>query len=274
MKSVFRSAAWRTEPPREGSAVGGRAGEGKTDWTKPLPLPPGVWGLNTPGSFAGARSGHAGWQSARQPVRRSIGSARICAFGPGAGTSVTLKATIPSLRSGGRFGFVRSEPRARVMMCIRNRPADLGPSDAVDHHHDAGVAMRTFPQGSSGQCLIAVAIVSGVRIGRRSGRCHPEQFPAVLELPCAMAVAEEAVVPDAVKPTRMDQEAADELVGLEGHRLLAVAVPVKRFSPIRFITCPGGATSLGYAHSPHHSPRDRGVLSRILGHGGVAPCSA
>src|SRR5271165_7022641 len=43
-----------------------------------------------------------------------------------------------------------------------------------------------------------------------------------------MAVAEEAVVPDAVKSIRqhMDQEAADELASLEGHRLLAAAVPV------------------------------------------------
>ena len=46
-------------PPRECSAVGGRAGERKTDWTKPLP-PPGLWVLNTPGCFAGAPSGHAG----------------------------------------------------------------------------------------------------------------------------------------------------------------------------------------------------------------------
>src|SRR5208283_908570 len=43
-----------------------------------------------------------------------------------------------------------------------------------------------------------------------------------------MAVAEEAVVPDAMKPVRqhMDQEAADELLGREGHRLLAVVIPV------------------------------------------------
>jgi len=43
-----------------------------------------------------------------------------------------------------------------------------------------------------------------------------------------MAVAEEAVVPDAVEPVRqyMDQEAADELLGGEGHCLPAVVVPV------------------------------------------------
>ena len=43
-----------------------------------------------------------------------------------------------------------------------------------------------------------------------------------------MAVAEEAVIANAVKPVwqHMDQEAADELPGLEGYHLLAAAVPV------------------------------------------------
>jgi hypothetical protein len=43
-----------------------------------------------------------------------------------------------------------------------------------------------------------------------------------------MAVAEKAEISDAVKSVRqhMDQEAADELLSREGHRLLAVVVPV------------------------------------------------
>ncbi len=43
-----------------------------------------------------------------------------------------------------------------------------------------------------------------------------------------MTVAEEAIVPDAVKPVRqhMNEEAADELPTIQRHRLLAVAVPV------------------------------------------------
>ena len=43
-----------------------------------------------------------------------------------------------------------------------------------------------------------------------------------------MAVAEEAEVPDAVKSARqhMDQKSPDELPTREGHRLLAVVIPV------------------------------------------------
>jgi hypothetical protein len=44
-----------------------------------------------------------------------------------------------------------------------------------------------------------------------------------------MAVAEKAVVPDAMKSVRqhMDQEAADEFLTRKGHRLLAIVIPVK-----------------------------------------------
>src|SRR5258706_15244108 len=44
----------------------------------------------------------------------------------------------------------------------------------------------------------------------------------------ALTVAEEAIVPDAVKPVRqhMNEEAADELPTIQRHRLLAGAVPV------------------------------------------------
>jgi hypothetical protein len=57
---------------------------------------------------------------------------------------------------------------------------------------------------------ITIAVVIG-RFGRRSGRKHPEQLPAALELSRAMAVAEEAVVADAMKSVRqyMDQKAAN-----------------------------------------------------------------
>src|ERR1700712_162990 len=44
----------------------------------------------------------------------------------------------------------------------------------------------------------------------------------------AMTVAEEAEVTDAVEPVRqhMDQEAANELISIQGHDLLAVAIPI------------------------------------------------
>src|SRR5258705_13649502 len=110
--------------------------------------------------------------------------------------------------------------------CVRNQQADRGPHDAVDHHHGAGVTVRTLPQRPPGQRLEPLAVVTG-----RFGRCgwrHPEQLPAALEFPRAVTVAEEAVVPDAMEPARqdMDQETADELRAIERHHLLAVAVPV------------------------------------------------
>ena len=37
-----------------------RAGERKTCWAKPLPVPPGLWALNAARSFAGVPSGHSG----------------------------------------------------------------------------------------------------------------------------------------------------------------------------------------------------------------------
>src|SRR5882672_340109 len=110
--------------------------------------------------------------------------------------------------------------------CVRNQQADRGPHDAVDHHHGAGVTVRTLPQRPPGQRLEPLAVVTG-RFGRWGWR-HPEQLPAALEFPRAVTVAEEAVVPDAMEPARqdMDQETADELRAIERHHLLAVAVPV------------------------------------------------
>jgi hypothetical protein len=57
MKSVFRLAARRRRLPRR-SVIGIRAGERKTDWTKPLPPPPWLWALNVGGSFGVAVLGH------------------------------------------------------------------------------------------------------------------------------------------------------------------------------------------------------------------------
>jgi hypothetical protein len=48
------------EPSGGGTQGGVRAGERKTDWTKPLPPPSGLWALNAAGPFAGAPLGHSG----------------------------------------------------------------------------------------------------------------------------------------------------------------------------------------------------------------------
>jgi len=65
--------------------------------------------------------------------------------------------------------------------------------------------------------------VIGVVVGSWSG-FDSEQCSGFGEVLSALAVGKEAVVPDAVKPWRqnVDEEAADELGGFEGHRLVAV----------------------------------------------------
>src|SRR6266851_2805150 len=160
-----------------------------------------------------------------QPDFRAVSIAWILLFGPRAGTSMARAAQASPPRPGGASGL-RGWNVAPGSRCVRNRQAGRGPHDAVDHHHGAGVTVRTLPQRPPGQRLEPLAVVTG-----RFGRCgwrHPEQLPAALEFPRAVTVAEEAVVPDAMEPARqdMDQETADELRAIERHHLLAIAVPV------------------------------------------------
>ena len=72
--------------------------------------------------------------------------------------------------------------------------------------------------------LLAVEAVVLLRfvLRRLWSRCrHTEKLAATRELLCAMAIAEEPIVADAMKAFGQDvqQEAADELVGRDGHDL-------------------------------------------------------
>jgi len=60
--SVFRLAARRTDRSVRDSVAGIRAGERKTCCAKPLPRPPGLWGLNAVPPFANAHSGRSAGQ--------------------------------------------------------------------------------------------------------------------------------------------------------------------------------------------------------------------
>src|ERR1700677_994814 len=62
--SVFRLAALRTDRSVRDSVSGIRAGERKTCCAKPLPRPPGLWGLNAVPPFADAQSGRSAGQLA------------------------------------------------------------------------------------------------------------------------------------------------------------------------------------------------------------------
>src|SRR6516225_11888985 len=87
---------------------------------------------------------------------------------------------------------------------------------------------RALPQAMPGKILAAVAIVLFGRVDRRLGNRHAEQVAAVGKLLRAMAIAEEAVIADAMEARGQDvkQEAADELIGRDGHDLLPIAVPI------------------------------------------------
>ena len=64
---------------------------------------------------------------------------------------------------------------------------------------------------------------------RLRSRCrHTEKLAATRELLCAMAIAQEPIVADAMKAFGQDvqQEAADELVGGDGHDLLPIVVAI------------------------------------------------
>ena len=89
---------------------------------------------------------------------------------------------------------------------------------------------RAFPQGMPGKIHAAVAIVLFRWVDRRLGNRHAEQIAAVSKLLRAMAIAEEAVIADAMEALGQDvkQEAADELVGRDSHDLLPMAVPIVR----------------------------------------------
>src|SRR5438132_2613421 len=71
-------------------------------------------------------------------------------------------------------------------------------------------------------------MVGGGFAGRRLGLRHGEKLTATGKLLSSAATAQEAVVADALEAIGKDvkEEAADELVGAERHRLLPVAVAV------------------------------------------------
>ena len=76
--------------------------------------------------------------------------------------------------------------------------------------------------------LAAEAVVLLLLMLLRLGSRHAEKFAATRELLCAMAIAEEPIIADAMKAFGQDeqQEAADELIGGYGHDLLPIVVAI------------------------------------------------
>ena len=75
-----------------------------------------------------------------------------------------------------------------------------------------------FPQGRTGESLVAVAIILRCFLGDFFQRYHPQKLPTVFQFFFSVAVAEETVVADAMKALgqHMEEEAADKLIGRQG----------------------------------------------------------
>ena len=99
-------------------------------------------------------------------------------------------------------------------------------------------ALRTAPKRASGEPLIAVTIIEGPQARHGRGGRHGQQLPATGQLGRPVAVAEQSVMADPLQPPRqhVQEDAADELVGIEAHPFrggfLAIIFPAKRDAPI------------------------------------------
>src|SRR3954451_409019 len=120
-----------------------------------------------------------------------------------------------------------------AMLCGPSSPATT-PS-GWSRRTDTAAQPRCAPPGrrrpSSAPHNAAYCPDSRVRYRHRCRCCvplHAKQFPAAGQLALALTVAEEPEVADAVKAVRedMNQEPADELVGVQGHRAVVAVLPV------------------------------------------------
>ena len=88
--------------------------------------------------------------------------------------------------------------------------------------------IRPPQQGQAFHSSVFVTIFGAVAVPARRGWVgYAEELAGQCDIVGPVAVGEEAVVTDAVKPVGqdMDQEAADELVGVERHQLVAGVRP-------------------------------------------------
>src|ERR1700722_9288518 len=91
------------------------------------------------------------------------------------------------------------------------------------------MASRALMEGEAGEFFVSVAIIlvrSFVGLGLQLR--HAEKFATTGELVLTVAVAEQAVITDPLEAAGqdMDEEAADELVGIQCHRLLLAAATI------------------------------------------------
>ena len=92
----------------------------------------------------------------------------------------------------------------------------------LDGDHTPAAARTSVP------LFVVVTPFSAIaRIGRRGWLGHAEELAGHCDIGGPVGIGEEAVMTDAVEPVGqyVDQEAADELVGVERHQLVAGVAP-------------------------------------------------
>jgi len=109
---------------------------------------------------------------------------------------------------------------------------DLNGDDA------AAVTDGALAQGSSSELFVLVSVI-GWRLVGLGSRQHAEQLPASRQVFLPVTIAEEAVVANALESAgqRMQEEAADELLGGKRHGLLlalAAVILILQTDPVAF----------------------------------------
>ena len=105
-----------------------------------------------------------------------------------------------------------------------------GPEEPKADHGAA--ATGTDVEGSSGELEVSFAVAGRWRDSRRRRRI--QQSATEADLGAAAAVGEQAIVADPMEPVRqgVEEEAADELGGVQGHELglavMAIVLPFER----------------------------------------------
>jgi hypothetical protein len=96
----------------------------------------------------------------------------------------------------------------------------------LNREHATAVTQRTLAQRCPGKVFVPVSVILG-RLWRLRRR-HVQQFAAPGQLFSAVAIAEEAVITNALEPLRqsMKEESADELLGRKRHGFLLALVTV------------------------------------------------
>jgi len=93
-------------------------------------------------------------------------------------------------------------------------------------HQGANAALRAKAELTGGERRQKIATAG--RLRQQQGTCRGQQAAAEVQFGRAVAVGQQAVVADALEAgrKRMLQEAADELIGGNGHQLLLLPVAV------------------------------------------------